>query len=209
MEIMGIKSNKLVGEFIGTFVLTFAVLASINGFIEGVTTPFVAGLAVLIAVLMVGVVSGSHINPAVTAALFSLGKIDAKHAAAYVATQMVAAFVAFITMNAFLGDGMIAVEGVEFWDGGTVLAEAFGAAFFTFGLAAALKHKFDGIAQATLIGGSLTIGIIFAVSAGSLGVLNPAVALALGVFNWSYVIGPVVGAIIGMNVYSYLMNGKK
>ena len=206
---MGIKSNKLVGEFVGTFILTFAVLASVNGFIQGVTTPFVAGLAVVLSVLMVGVVSGCHINPAVTAALFSMGKIDVKHAAAYVAIQMVAAFVAFITMSAFIGDGMAVIEGVPLWDGETILAEVFGAAFFTFGLAAALRNKIEDFAQAALIGGSLTLGVLFAVSAGSLGVLNPAVALALGVFNWSYVVGPVVGAIIGMNLHTYLMTSKK
>ncbi len=209
MKVLGIKVNKLAAELIGTFALVLAVLASVNGFVGGIPTAVVAGFVVLIAVLMIGVVSGAHLNPAVTAALFSIGKIDAKSAAAYVVMQMIAGVAALSLMSALLSDGMVVLGAGEPWDTTVVLAEVLGVAFFTFGIAAAIRNKLAGMEQAMLIGGSLTLGIVFALAAGSLGVLNPAVALGLGVFNWSYVIAPVIGAIIGMNVHEFLIADKK
>lgn len=210
MKVLGIKVNKLVAEFVGTFALTFAVLASVNGFIGGMPTAVVAGFVLVLSVLAIGVVSGSHINPAVTAAFFSIGKINSKQAIAYIAVQLLAGLVALGLMDMVLGDTAVAMlDAGRSWDNGIVLAEAFGAAFFTFGIAAAVKGKLAGIEQATLIGGSLTLGIIFAVASGSLGVLNPAVAVGLGVFNWSYALAPIVGGIIGMNLYDFLIADKK
>lgn len=210
MKVLDIKANKLVAEFVGTFALTFAVLASVNGFVNGVPTAVVAGFALVLSVLAIGVVSGSHINPAVTAALFSVGKIDAKNALGYVVVQLLAGVAALGLMNALLGDGgMMVLDGGQAWDGSVVLAEALGAAFFAFGIAAAIKNKLAGIEQAALIGGSLTLGIVFAAAAGSLGVLNPAVAIGLGVFNWSYALAPIIGAVIGMNVHEFLIATKK
>lgn len=210
MKSSDIKVNKIVGEFVWTFALTFAVLASVSGFIQGVATPFVAGFVLALAVLAIGVVSGAHINPAVTIALLSVKKIDLNNAIAYILMQLVAGFVAFASMSALLGNGAVSIlSGGETWNSGIMLAEAFGAAIFTFGIASATKNKLDGIAQAALIGGSLTLGIIFAVASGSLGVLNPAVAAGLGVFNFSYVLGPIIGGILGANLYMYVIADKK
>jgi len=208
--VSGIKLNKLIAEFIGTFTLTFAVLAGVNGLIEGVVTPVVAGFVLFLMVLAIGAISGSHINPAVTAALYSINKIDVKNAAAYIVVQLVAGIVAALSINTVLTHGapvMLGAGGA--WDNKILLAEAFGTAFFTFGIAAAVKNKLEGISQAALIGGSLTLGVLFAAASGSLGVLNPAVAAGLGVFNWSYVVGPIVGAVIGANIYTYFVANKK
>lgn len=210
MKVLDIKANKLVAEFVGAFALTFAVLASVNGFVNGVPTAVVAGFALVLSVLAIGVVSGSHINPAVTAALFSVGRIDAKNALGYVVVQLLAGVAALGLMSTLLGDSaMIVLDGGRAWDSTVVLAEALGAAFFAFGIAAAIKNKLAGIEQAALIGGSLTLGIVFALAAGSLGVLNPAVAIGLGVFNWSYALAPIIGAVIGMNVHEFLVADKK
>jgi len=204
--VAGIKLNKLVAEFIGTFALTFGVLASINGFLNGVATPIVAGAVLFLAVLAIGITSGSHINPAVTVALFSLKKIDVKEATGYIVAQLLGGLAAFGAMNSLLaGDQTVVLEAKRAWDSNAALAEAFGAAFFAFGIAAALNNKYKDVALAALIGGALSLGIVFAAAAGSLGVLNPAVALGVGVFNWSYVVGPIVGAVVGANIYNYLI----
>lgn len=210
MKSSDIKVNKIVGEFVWTFALVFAVLASVNGFITGMATPFVAGAVVVLAVLAIGSISGAHINPAVTIAMLSVKKIDLNNAIAYILMQLVAGFMAFAGMSALMSDGAASsLDGGATWDIGILMAEAFGAAIFTFGIASAVKNKLDGIAQAILIGGSLALGIIFAVTTGSLGVLNPAVAIGLGVVSFSYVLGPIIGGIIGVNIHAYLMSGKK
>ena len=40
------------------------------------------------------------------------------------------------------------------------------------------------------------------------GILNPAVALALGSFNWIYLVGPIVGAVVGMWLFKLLSMEK-
>ena len=87
---------------------------------------------------------------------------------------------------------------------GQEFAEALGALFFTFGIASVVYGKTPHDASGAVVGSSLLLGIACAGLAGSLGVLNPAVALALGVFNWAYIIGPIVGSIVGMNLYRQL-----
>lgn len=209
MKVADIKLNKLVAEFIGTFALTFGVLASINGFINGVPTAIVAGSVLFLSVLAIGATSGSHINPAVTVAFFSLKKISLREAFGYIAAQMFGALAAFSFLNLLIGnDQAVLLEAKRSWDSIAALAEAFGAAFFTFGIAAAVSNKYKDVALAALIGGSLTLGIVFAAAAGSFGILNPAVALGLGVFNWSYLVGPIIGGVVGANLYSFLIADK-
>ena len=83
------------------------------------------------------------------------------------------------------------------------VAEAIGAFVFTFGIAAAVYQGYKGLRLATTIGASLTLGILIA-SIASNGVLNPAVALGIQSWSFSYVAGPILGAILGMNIYAML-----
>ena len=83
-------------------------------------------------------------------------------------------------------------------------AEAIGTAFFTFGIAAVVFGKVYNGASGVVIGGSLLLGITFAALLGSNGVLNPAVAFGIGSFSLMYVLGPIIGSVIGMNAYKYL-----
>jgi glycerol uptake facilitator-like aquaporin len=55
-----------------------------------------------------------------------------------------------------------------------------------------------------VVGGSLLLGIALASLLGSNGVINPAVALGIGSFNVMYVLGPVLGSLLGMQVYKRL-----
>ena len=56
-----------------------------------------------------------------------------------------------------------------------------------------------------MVGGSLLLGITVAVLLGSNGMLNPAVAFGTGSFGIMYVLGPVIGAVLGMQAYKRLM----
>lgn len=209
MDIANIKVSKLLAEFVGAFALTFAVLASINGVLAGaVATPVLAGIVLALFVLSVGAISGSHINPAVTVGMFSVRQIDWVHAIGYIAAQLLGALAAVGVMNGFLDKEVIQLVAKDDWDSKVMLAEALGAGFFVFGVAATVHRRFDGLAGAVLAGGSLFLGIVFASAAGSLGVLNPAVALGLDIFNWTYIVGPIVGAVVGANVYALLMTSK-
>jgi hypothetical protein len=60
-----------------------------------------------------------------------------------------------------------------------------------------------------VVGGSLLLGLSIASNVGSNGILNPAVAFALGSFNMSYVLGPIAGALVGFNLFKFLGEVKK
>jgi glycerol uptake facilitator-like aquaporin len=211
VKIANIKVNKLVAEFIGTFVLSFVVLASTGGiFGDFISTPALAGGVLVLLVMSIGAVSGTHINPAVTAGLLSVKKIELNEAIGYVIAQMIGAAAAIFVLNGFV-DGNVTRVGTEIsssLDMRIMLAELFGTAFFLFGIAAAIHNKLKDFTAAALIGGSLFLGIIMAAAGGSLGILNPAIALTLNAFNWTYVIGPILGAILGANVYTMLLTEK-
>jgi glycerol uptake facilitator-like aquaporin len=49
-----------------------------------------------------------------------------------------------------------------------------------------------------VIGGSLAIGATIAAGLGSNAILNPAIAFGIGSFGIAYIIGPIVGAVLGM-----------
>ena len=77
----------LVAEFFGTFALLMAIFVTGNAFVIGGT------LAVL--VLLLGDVSGSHVNPAVSLAMLLKGAISSTEFATYSVAQLAGAAAAF------------------------------------------------------------------------------------------------------------------
>jgi hypothetical protein len=71
-------------------------------------------------------------------------------------------------------------------------------------VASAIYQRLSLGLKAFMVGGGLTAGAIIA-SLGSAGVLNPAVAFSVHQFGWgTYVLGPVLGAVVGFNLYNLL-----
>lgn len=195
--------QKLIAEAFGTFALALAVLTSLSMGTSLITTPVIAALTLGLFVYTIGGKSGSHINPAVTIGLWSINKIKTNDAVKYIVAQLIGALLAFGLASAVLGTkstGMAPELMTNF------LAEAVGAIFFGFGIAAVVMGKVKDDIVGLVIGGSLLLGIIIAVGFGSMGVLNPAVALTLGAFNLSYVLGEIIGVVLGMNLYQRLMS---
>ncbi len=201
MSINNINKGTLIAEFIGTFGLSLAFLASLNGYLPGVPTAVVVGATLVLFVLLIGTISGSHINPAVTIGMLSVNKIKLPEAVGYIVAQIAGALVAWVTMNQLL-DGSLLAQVPVVGDYRTFFAELLGALIFGFGIASAVHFKLKGFDRAFAIGGSLTLGVLFATVAAN-GILNPAVAVAIESVSWSYVLGPIVGVILGMNIFAY------
>jgi len=196
------KIAIIVAEFIGTFILVSAVYAVILQRLPALFVASAAGVTLGLIVLSVGQVSGAHINPAVTLGFWTLRKIKTTQAIVYIAVQFLAAMVAWRLNEYFLGESLRKLGEISF-DMKVFVAEAIGAFVFTFGIAAAVYQGYKGLRLATTIGASLTLGILIA-SIASNGVLNPAVALGIQSWSFSYVAGPILGAILGMNIYAML-----
>ena len=193
-------ASALLGEFIGTFLLTVA-------FIGTKGDPLYLGFAFAGIVLMVGTLSGAHINPAVTVGAWVTRKISSVRALGYIVAQVLGATLAFAALNMFLNsvaqpDAQTAamtgqsapqlfkvaeITGKNEWT--VFFIEVIAASIFTFAVAGARQIVNDRTAKAFTIGlGFLVAGVFATIAAGYVSansVFNPAVALAVQAIDWS------------------------
>ncbi len=78
--------QKYIVEFLGTLFLTFIILYT-NNYLA-------IGIALAIAVLLGGAISGGAFNPAVTIALLAIHKINTNDVIPYIVAQIAGALVA-------------------------------------------------------------------------------------------------------------------
>ncbi len=196
------KIAIVVAEFLGTFSLASAVLAMAGRTSFPFFPAVMAGGTLGLMVLAIGSVSGAHINPAVTVGMWTLRKIGTTSAAVYIVAQLLGGAVAWRFNEYLLNSPLKNIAGDKF-DWRVLIAEAVGTFVFTFGIAAAVYQGYKGLRQAVAIGGSLTLGVLIATFASN-GALNPAVALGINSWSFAYVAGPLLGSILGMNLYAQL-----
>lgn len=202
------KIAAIAAEFLGTGLLTLAVLtAATRG---AIPAAFAAGLTLVVGVLFFGKVSGAHFNPAITLGFWTAGKIKTLKAIVYIAVQMLGAYGAFKLFEYLTGNPLN--TGTGQFSGRGLTAEAIGTFILALAVAVAFYRKYSvGLAAAT-IGAGIALGVVVA-SAGSIGFINPAIGLSvLGFGSWVwgiYVVGPIVGAIVGINLYALLFDDER
>jgi aquaporin Z len=89
-----LSALPLLAEFLGTFLLVLAILAS-------GTNPWIVGGALALIILLVGSMSGAHVNPAVSVAMFLKGALSTQELAAYMAVQVLGGAASLYAYNAF------------------------------------------------------------------------------------------------------------
>ena len=72
--------QKYLAEFLGTGVFVYVIVATMN--------PAAMGITLAIIVLLLKDVSGGHINPAVSLAMASYGKLDTNELIPYIFSQL-------------------------------------------------------------------------------------------------------------------------
>lgn len=198
--------KKYLAEFVGTFALCFVVLSAVafTGTLP-VPVPVIAGLTLALFVYTIGSVSGCHINPAVTLGILSVRKISLKDALLYIGAQLAAAICALLIARVF----MIETSTVQAaFDIRVFFAEALGAFFFCFGIASVVYGKAKEQMSGIVIGWSLLLGVLISSFAGSAGILNPAVALALSAVSITYLLAPIAGSLAAFWTYKFIVDGK-
>lgn len=80
-------NRKLVVEFIGMFLFMFTVGMATNKAGAGALAPLAIGSALMVMVFAGGHISGGHLNPAVSTAVFFRGRIASNEYGAYMVTQ--------------------------------------------------------------------------------------------------------------------------
>lgn len=214
--------RKALAELIGTFGLVAAgggaIVANANGALSGIGVALTFGLVVALMVAATGHISGGHINPAVSIGLSCTGHLPWKELPYYVIAQLIGATLAalmllgFFGAHALIGTVNAPASHVGALEAGTV--EVVITAFLVFVISAVATDA-RGIGRYVApfaIGGTILLGALWGgpISSGS---MNPARSfgpalisgLANGGIGWAnltiYIIGPIIGGIIGAVLY--------
>jgi aquaporin NIP len=211
-------ARRALMEAIGTFALVTAGCGAIitntthAGSIGSVGVSLTFGLIIMVMIYAGGHLSGAHYNPSVTIARH----FPIRDALAYIAAQLIGATTAALLLlgawtskPAHLGATLPSVSSPT-----AVAYEIVLTAFLMFVITAvATDTRAVGAAAAIAIGGTVGLDALFGgpITGAS---MNPArsfgPALASGTWSsfWVYIIGPLIGAAIGVFAYE-LVRGPK
>ena len=208
-------ARRCFAEGVATFALVFAgcgaiVLDSERGGSLGATgIAATFGLVIMAMIYATGHLSGPHINPAVTVAFSVTRHFPLRDAALYVPSQLAGAVSGALLLR-FVWHGTPAdlgatVPSVSY--GSALVYEAVMTGFLMFVImAVATDTRAVGAAAALAIGGTVALDSLF--GGGVTGAsMNPArsygPALVASQWNgfWIYVVGPVLGAVVGAFAY--------
>ncbi len=235
--------KKCVAELIGTAVLCFvacgvAVVTSYSTyafFAWWIATPLAFGLVIVAMAYSIGNVSGCHINPAVSLAMFISGKMTLKEFIAYVGAQIIGAFIGSALLGlcllnfggfANLGGNTIQLalmkdESLNAWSYiGAFVVELILTFIFVLTVLGATDSKFhDGKLAGLVIGCSLTL--VHFIGLGFTGTsVNPARSIAPAVLQaiagnatslsqaWIWILAPLSGAALAALVYKLVARTK-
>lgn len=218
--------RPLVAEFVGVFMLVFIGAGAIivNGYRDGIVglggIAAAQGLAYALAVTATMSISGGHINPAVTIGLWSVGRIDARKAGLYVVAQLLGAVVAALLLKGLfpaVAGRVQALGALRLAPDVTFIGATLIEAILTFFLALAVMGTVVDPAAPKVGGFGIGVALWMGVLAGGPltgAALNPARAFGpslvanFWVGQLAYWIGPILGAVLAMQLYERLLLKK-
>jgi len=238
--------KRSVAELIGTFILVFfgtgaAIITlmisqgqtppntfnigigALGGLGDWLAIGLAFGLAITACIYGFGKVSGCHINPAVTIALWAVKKFPSRDVIPYIVAQCIGAAIASFALAFVLGMGAVTIgglgatapfEGIGYLQ--AIVAEAIGTFLLMLAIMGVAVDReappgFAGlIIRLTVAGVITTLGNITGASINPARTFGPYLGdMVLGSTNlWAYfpiyIIGPIVGAVLAAFVYNYL-----
>jgi MIP family channel proteins len=209
--------NRNCAEAFGTFCLVFAGTGAIvindvsGGTITHVGIAVVFGLVVMAMIHAVGDISGAHLNPAVSLAMWTAGRLPAASVVPYIASQVIGGLTASLLLRILFPEHPTL--------GATLPAGPASQSFLlevicTFILMVVILRVSSGSKERGLLAG-LTVGGIIGLEAMFAGPIsgasmNPARSLAPAIVAmrladvWIYLVAPVAGALLGVAAYRFL-----
>jgi len=210
-----------LAELVATFTLVFAgcgaivIDATSRGQITHVGVAVSFGLVIAAMIYATGHISGAHLNPSVTLAFALARHFPFRRVPLYWLAQLAGAAAGALLLRALFGDvGHVGATLPTGGDGQSLILEIVMTFFLMFVImAVATDDRAVGQAAAIAIGGTVLLDAMFGgpISGAS---MNPArsfgPALASNTWShyWIYVVGPIVGAILGASFYE-LVRGEK
>jgi MIP family channel proteins len=204
------NTKRYLAELMGTFLFMSAGYLSVAaagaaGFESALlVVPFAFGFGLLAAIFAFGHISGGHFNPAVTVAMVLDKRTEPVEAVGYIVAQIIgaiaAAVVVLVAVDQAAVTAGITAPGAGVSDVGALLIEIVMAAMFIAVILASTKRT---PALAALAIPFTLVAIHFASATLSGASVNPARSIGSAVIGgdlsslWLYLVGPVVGGIIG------------
>ncbi len=180
-----------LSELVGTFFLAWAALSVAAPF-----TAFAVGLVLLVFVYAIGGISGCHLNPGVTAGLVAARAFPLPEGALYIGAQVVGALLA----RWALASGSMGELGS--YHSGTGMAEFLGIGILMLAVAAVTEKRVTAAGSGVAVGPALAAGLLV-----SGGILNPAIALAMGLGTTPALWAPLLGGTAFSLLYMVLKQG--
>lgn len=222
--------KKYVCEFIGTFILVLfgcgsAVLAGFAIGAQGIAIAF--GLAIVAIAYSVGRISGGHVNPAVSLAMFINKKLSFKDFCGYVVAQIAGAFAAsgllnlIVSMTQIGNNGLLGANGFEAESAvgltmvGALIVEAIATFIFVLVILGVTHNEKHSSNAGLVIGFVLTLIHIVLIPLTGTSV-NPARSLAPAVIVggtalsqvWVFLVAPLVGAALAAFAWKFLAKNE-
>ncbi len=227
--------KRAIAELVGTYVLvllgtlsvvTMLVFFKVFGGFSLLLIGFAFGVAVMVMIYVFGHISGTHINPAVSIALWATGRFPTRDLVAYVVAQLIGAVLASVTIVIIVGQravdaglgGTLPGTGVSYWQ--AIVSEG----VMTFFLVLAVwgsavdtraPKGFAGLAIGFVVAADIWVsGPITGASMNPARTFGPLVGETLwsGTTDWAkfpiYLIGPIVGGLIAAFLYDYISGIK-
>ncbi len=216
-----LNSNELASTFIGEFVGVFVL---VSAFLVTKGEPLYMGFVLVALVMMVGALSGSHLNPLISVGAWVTRRLSHLKTAVYLIAQFLGAGAAFVLMTTYLNgvqaDAAALAQPVRevfalapLTDQNSwfiFFAEVLGASLFAFAFASVYKASVDRVTRALTIGfgffvAALVAGVVASYVGGQVA-LNPASAVAASAVDWTavdwtavlvYLAAPLLGGVIG------------
>ena len=225
--------RKSLSEMIGTYVFVLfgpgsivAFMAVFNQTLNPSTLFFSAvtfGLGISIGIMAVANISGGHVNPAVTIAMFIVGRFPGKHAIPYIIAQLIGAVLASATVGLLFGYNV--ANSVQF--GATIpgtrgpwiaFAGELIMTFFFLWTIMGITSRTDNTAIIAVVIGIYVSIMIFMLATVSGGSINPARSFGPAVlsgilfkgqyYQWIYWIAPILGGSLGALSYKFMYGEK-
>jgi aquaporin Z len=214
-----LSTRQFLAEFYGTFILVFIGTGSITfglgNNLLGVALAFGAGA--MIAIYTLGHISGAHLNPAVTLAMWLDKRLLLKDVFVYISAQLLGALFASLSLllaydtPLYQGLGASGVDPLQIPLWVALVFEIFLTFILVYMVLAVSQRKalqpFMGlIVMFTLVALILIGGPISSAS------LNPARSIAPALLEggealdqlWVFILGPIIGSVLAVSFYRFL-----